>query len=74
MSQPGPDIIDRLAEAIDTIGVCHCGNGLKDGCCDNHAPSWNPCPDTQLLHDAREEIKRLRLAITLASVTQETKP
>ena len=57
------NIVERLKEAWEAIAVCHCGNGIKDGCCDNHAPTWNPCPDSELLYDARFCIEVLASAV-----------
>lgn len=60
------DLIGRLNDAFKSVAVCHCGNGIIDGCCDNHTPSWNPCPDSQLLHDAMNRLTALEAALKAA--------
>lgn len=60
------DIIEQLDTAFKAVACCHCGNGIADGCCDNHDPSWNPCPDSQLIHDARQSITTLRTQLAEA--------
>lgn len=63
LKEPKADIVLRLKAEFDRTAVCHCGNGLADGCCDNHSPTWNPCEDTQMLSDAVHEIEKLRMVI-----------
>lgn len=61
--EPSDDIVQRLRRAFNEMATCHCGNDMSGSGCDNHTPVWNPCPDSQLLSDARHEIERLRYCL-----------
>ncbi len=71
MNKPDPnDIIERLKVAFDAVGVCRCGMGVDGSGCDSHSPVWSPCPESQLLNDALNELVQARARAERAMSTK----
>ena len=71
------DMAKRTSEALgaefDRLAVCHCGDLCKGhGYHSGHAPSWNECPETKLISDAKFAIDRLLAALAAERANTDT--